>query len=305
MNRAPRYLIPLLSLFAVVATVRAIEAATTLTGQVTIPSPTMIQPGPILSGQGLRIGESIITSFDPRVSGLSRPVGSVVYTRDGTLGYAKTGTGSTSWAPFPSGDTTTLSTDPAVIEANRIGALGLGLTQCRRINPLGAIPIGTTTAPTTNDGAIEGGGRKSTTNPDYYGPSIYQNVLTGVGAISFRAILKGPSVNRAEVGLINAAGLHVVVMLTLSTVDATHYVLETIGGAGTVNAASATLADNAIHWFRLAWTASTFTMYIDNVATTATTNKANVSTEPLYPMDFSVVAGDVTVTDIVYCFVSP
>lgn len=76
---------------------------TTLTGQLTIPSPTMVQPGAIYSGQALRLGESIANTFDPRSSGLTRPVGSWLYTRDGTLAYAKTGTASTGWELLTSG----------------------------------------------------------------------------------------------------------------------------------------------------------------------------------------------------------
>lgn len=70
----------------------------TLTGLQTLAPGIVVMAGPMLSGgHPLQIGEAIANSFDPRSSGLARPVGSVVYTRNGTTAYLKTGTGNTDW----------------------------------------------------------------------------------------------------------------------------------------------------------------------------------------------------------------
>jgi hypothetical protein len=78
---------------------RPLGASTTLTGQLTIPSATLVQPGTILTGQALRVGEAINPTTDPRTStgAVSRPVGSLLYTRDGLVAYLKTGSASTAW----------------------------------------------------------------------------------------------------------------------------------------------------------------------------------------------------------------
>lgn len=70
----------------------------------TLPAGIMVQPGAILGGQALRIGEAINPGSNPSTgSGLQRPVGSFVYTRDGTIAYAKTGTTATGWQVFAIG----------------------------------------------------------------------------------------------------------------------------------------------------------------------------------------------------------
>lgn len=128
MSRLFRRLIPLLSLFAIVGMLRALDAATTLSGTVTIPSPTMVMPGAIYSGQALRLGESITNTFDPRVSGLVRPVGSQIYTRDGaTASYIKTGTASTAWEPIGAGS--------LAGGATRVGALTARAAAVTAISP--------------------------------------------------------------------------------------------------------------------------------------------------------------------------
>jgi hypothetical protein len=69
----------------------------------TLPAGILVQPGAILGGQALRIGEAINPGTDPSVSGLQRPVGSFLYTRDGTQSFVKTGTIATDWQVFSVG----------------------------------------------------------------------------------------------------------------------------------------------------------------------------------------------------------
>jgi hypothetical protein len=69
-----------------------------LTGQPSIIPGTMVYPGPILGGQAARAWETVANTFDPSVTGLARPVGSIVFTHDGTKAWLKYGTTSTNWA---------------------------------------------------------------------------------------------------------------------------------------------------------------------------------------------------------------
>lgn len=88
-----RYLFPLVGLFLLVGVIRTLEAATTLSGLVTLPSPTFVMPGTILSGQALRLGESIPNGTDPStVNTFQRPVGSWITSRDGSIAWVKSST---------------------------------------------------------------------------------------------------------------------------------------------------------------------------------------------------------------------
>jgi hypothetical protein len=89
-----------------------------LTGQQTIPAGVLVQPGPILSGQALRSGEAIANAFDPRVSGLSRPVGSIVYTRDGSIAYRKATNVATGWELWGA-----TAAPPSVVAPGAVGPL--------------------------------------------------------------------------------------------------------------------------------------------------------------------------------------
>ena len=73
------------------------STGTNSTGLQTIVPGTMVQPGPILSGQALRAFETVANAYDPRVTGLARPVGSRLFTRDGTISFLKIGSGNTDW----------------------------------------------------------------------------------------------------------------------------------------------------------------------------------------------------------------
>jgi hypothetical protein len=71
------------------------------TGQNTLPTGIMVQPGAILGGQALRVGEAITPGTSPAttpVGGLQRPVGSFVYARDGATAFMKTGTAAAAWS---------------------------------------------------------------------------------------------------------------------------------------------------------------------------------------------------------------
>lgn len=138
-----RYVLPLALLFVVAGAVRGI-AGTTLTGQLTIPSGTLVQPGAILNGQALRIGESITNSFDPRVSGLDRVVGSLAYSRSGALAFIKTNTPPTSWERILPGSIGGAGTAAGITTARAQFLIGpsLGLTCFRDdfvYNPSGAV----------------------------------------------------------------------------------------------------------------------------------------------------------------------
>jgi hypothetical protein len=124
MRRLARYLIPLVSLFAIVGMLRVLEAATTLSGLVTLPSPTMIQPGAILTGQALRLGET--TTVDPRTgSGVQRPVASILYARDGSTAYEKTGSTSTAWEVIGLGSVGAGSTRAGFLTARAASLTGI------------------------------------------------------------------------------------------------------------------------------------------------------------------------------------
>jgi len=121
-----RSLLALALLFVAVALLPSQPAhtGTTLTGNLTIPSPTLVQPGSILSGQALRIGESITNTFNPALTGMQRPVGSVAYTRDGTAAWLKTRSPSTGWEPVGAGSA--IGTRSSYL--NALGFTRMGLT---------------------------------------------------------------------------------------------------------------------------------------------------------------------------------
>jgi hypothetical protein len=90
-RRLYAFVIALALLFAICAVFRFCEAGTTgFSGQQTLPAGILVQPGALTNGQALRIGESVVPTFDPRVSGLLRPVGAVIYGRTGTIAYVRT-----------------------------------------------------------------------------------------------------------------------------------------------------------------------------------------------------------------------
>jgi len=105
-------------------------------GLTALASPTMVVPGTITSaGQALRVGESSANAFDPVASGLSRPVGSQLTSRNGTLAWWKYGTGNTAWGPNSSfatllslGTDTLLGRDTAGTGAPESITVGGGLS---------------------------------------------------------------------------------------------------------------------------------------------------------------------------------
>lgn len=248
-----------------------------------------------------RLYSPVILSDATGVSFIDRIAGQLQKSDDGGATFSPLGAGGGAVASL-------LAADPALIEMAAINALGLGLTAFRRI-PIGVIPQTSTTIPSTNDGAIEGMGRKSSAtggSVDSFGASIFQGANTGVGAISFRAKMLIPTAaHKCQIGLTNAAATHILAMFTDVATDATKPFIIAVG-AGTTNSANQTIAaDNNFHWYRLAWSASTVSMYIDGVLN-ATINKTNVVSEPLYPyMSSLTTAGDVVVSNIVYGFVAP
>src|SRR6185369_6181931 len=80
-----------------------VDAATTLSGAVMLPSPTLVMPGPILLSQQLRIGEAVAASIDPRNGGFQRPIGSMIYSRTGGAAYVKTDTPAAAWEALGQG----------------------------------------------------------------------------------------------------------------------------------------------------------------------------------------------------------
>ncbi len=62
-----------------------------------IPSGTIIFGGPMLGGNPLHVGEVVDNAFNPAVTGLARPVGSLIFSRDGTKSFVKTGSAATAW----------------------------------------------------------------------------------------------------------------------------------------------------------------------------------------------------------------
>ena len=150
MKKLLRFALPLAVLFVVVATLNAI-ANTTLSGLVTLPSPTFVMPGPIITGQALRLGESIGINVTP---GLTRPVGSMAYQRDGQVAWLKTGPGSSAWEQIRPGSQavagsagywTTRAQSLAVFPSN--GGVG-GVITCLRddFDATPAAPLYVTTA---------------------------------------------------------------------------------------------------------------------------------------------------------------
>lgn len=71
--------------------------SSSLSGLAMIPSGVLVMPGPVVAGQALRIGEACAATFDPRVTGLARPVGSMLFSRDGTVAYQKTSNTDRGW----------------------------------------------------------------------------------------------------------------------------------------------------------------------------------------------------------------
>lgn len=113
------------------------------TGIGSIAPGTQVAPGAIRNGQALRVGESVPSTFDPRVSpGLDRPVGAFLYTLIGTVCYQKTGTGATDWTLFaaPAAPVTLTVSDTGAATApdelveqhlltgGTLGAAGIGVT---------------------------------------------------------------------------------------------------------------------------------------------------------------------------------
>jgi hypothetical protein len=106
-----------------------IEAGTTgFSSQQTLPAGIVVQPGTNLSGQAIRIGESVAATFDPRTSGLARPVGSWVTARDGASAYAKVGTGNTAWEKLGAGAFAGDATRPGQLTARAAFLTGISPT---------------------------------------------------------------------------------------------------------------------------------------------------------------------------------
>lgn len=238
MRRLARYLIPLVSLFAIVGMLRALDAATTLSGLVTLPSPTMVMPGPIISGQALRLGESITTSFDPRVSGLTRPVGSIVYTRDGTASYIKTGSTSTAWEAIGSGSVGGSTTSQGQITARAGQLAGFGAQfECARDDyfyspqTLNSVSNAGSGAVTIAAGNLVGGRLLLTTG----GTASSQAVMTTTGPLFGR-----PDTNRfyfaARVTAENTSDAQTQLGVGVATVSfASSLLFGSCGGTSTTN----------------------------------------------------------------------
>lgn len=128
MKRLLVYALPLAALFIIVAALNAI-ANTTLSGLVTLPSPTFVMPGTIFSGQALRLGES--SSTDPStVNTFQRPVGSWITSRDGTKAWIKTSTfAGSGWEALKQG---------AQVSGNSFGFILTRAQSLTQISPVGA-----------------------------------------------------------------------------------------------------------------------------------------------------------------------
>jgi hypothetical protein len=95
MKRFLRYVLPLVAIFGLTATLSAL-AGVTPSSVVSLRSPTPVLNGPVLSGRILNIGEAT-TIVPSSGAGVQRPVGSFLYDRAGALGYIKTGSAATAW----------------------------------------------------------------------------------------------------------------------------------------------------------------------------------------------------------------
>lgn len=182
--------------------------------------------------------------------------------------------------------------------------LDTALTQC------GSLPLSpvapTITAPTSNDGNCEGGCAKANNGgaATYIGPSVAQAGGTAHWALTYRSTLLGggASGHDSEVGLINAAGSHVITVMRRNASSTTKYTMQILS-TGTQQIAGSINADSNPHDQTLYANGTSLVTYVDQVADVVGGTQSNIATEPLYLMAYSQTAGEaIAQTPAIYCF---
>lgn len=159
---------------------------------------------------------------------------------------------------------------------------------------------------TTNDGAVEGGGRTGTNaTVTYLSSSVYQTCNTGKFGFSFKATFLAAGAGQSNaVGLANAAASHNVFIGALNAISGTNYGLDLTGTTGTTDDLGVA-NDLAVHTFSVTGDATNVRAYIDGTLRGTRVIGTNVVNEPLYLCLYNTLSTETVVHEIVYGYVAP
>lgn len=185
-------------------------------------------------------------------------------------------------------------------QAGRMKAAVGTLTKFRTIK-VGEYPIGGTLATvTTNDAQVLGGGyNPPTAATRAYSASIWPLTKTGSWAVCFLGKILAPAATYSQFGICGISGAHNVAVSTKSSVDATKYFIELVGGA-TTDVVSTLAADSNEHTFMLSFDLTTLKLTIDGNVVASTTTLTNLADEPMLIFSFAGTSTNVVLEQIAY-----
>jgi len=165
------------------------------------------------------------------------------------------------------------------------------------------------------DANVEGGAIKSGSAWAMAGTgTTFQTTKTGKYGFVMRARLSALATAHGYLGMVNSAGTNHVTLRSMSTIDATNFVLCIQSGGTTAPTVSSTVvADRLWHDFAFTMDATTYSVYMDSIsqgasatAIAATTNFTNLIDEGMSPgWHFDSGASSTDVSDVLYGYIAP
>lgn len=169
----------------------------------------------------------------------------------------------------------------------------------------GQVPMGGAIV-STNDGAIEGGGRSgANATITAISASVFQTARTAKCAFAFRVkFLAAAAGQENYVGIINAAGTHNQAVGVINSISATNYVLVSAGTATTTNDLGVA-NDLGLHTFVVILDTANIRVFLDGTLAATRAIGTNVDDEPLYLASYNTLAGETVWTECLYGYVAP
>jgi hypothetical protein len=160
--------------------------------------------------------------------------------------------------------------------------------------------------PSTNDGAVEGGGRTGANGAmTFLSGSVFQIPKTGRGAFAFRAKFGAVSgAQTSSVGLSNAAGSHDFLIGMVGSTSTVNFSM-TLDGAVSTNDVTTVANDLGWHTFVVTFDATNVKLYIDGTLRATRAITTNVVDEPTYLATFNSVSGGAIWEQCLYAYVAP
>jgi hypothetical protein len=158
--------------------------------------------------------------------------------------------------------------------------------------------------PTTNNGAIDGGGMSPGSGAALYiGTVPFQSQKTKQWALSARAKFNGPTSGKiSEFCMFNSAGTKSTCWGNLFSVDATHYTIRSVADSTTFGTSTG-VADNSIHDFMGIGDETNAKLYVDGSYSGAQAAlTAWTADEPVAPAIFNTTSGDAVVSDVFWAW---